>query len=228
MPTEGEIPPGDKIRSTGETIKLVCFGDSNTWGFDPASATRLSSDRRWPSVLANLLPNTFEVIEEGLNGRSVLSFWPAGNPLNGAEYLRIFLITHAPVDFLILFLGINDLFQQTVFSVENIAEKLEKTVSRFDGSMFSGRYEKKVLVLSPLPVNYPPEDAGEGYARLIRESMKFPPVYEKLALRTGSLFLDTSRVISASSIDGVHIDADRHIELGEYLYEFLASALGQV
>ncbi len=47
---------------------IVAFGDSNTWGYDPATGARFPRAQRWPSVLERELGTDFEVIAEGLNG----------------------------------------------------------------------------------------------------------------------------------------------------------------
>ena len=48
-------------------INILCFGDSNTWGYDPETQTRFSKKIRWTGVLQQLLGTNFNVIEEGLN-----------------------------------------------------------------------------------------------------------------------------------------------------------------
>jgi len=47
----------------------LCFGDSNIWGYEPASASRYPKDKRWTGVLRNELENEYEVVEEVLYGR---------------------------------------------------------------------------------------------------------------------------------------------------------------
>ena len=50
---------------------IVCFGDSNTWGYVPGSdGARHPREARWPSRLQRLLGDEWEVIAEGLNGRT--------------------------------------------------------------------------------------------------------------------------------------------------------------
>jgi lysophospholipase L1-like esterase len=31
---------------------ILCYGDSNTWGYEPATGNRFPEDVRWPGVLA--------------------------------------------------------------------------------------------------------------------------------------------------------------------------------
>lgn len=69
---------------------LLCFGDSNTWGFDPTSITEIFPRRhpaqvRWTGVLAVELGAGFRVIEEGQNGRTTVH----DDPLNVARNARV-------------------------------------------------------------------------------------------------------------------------------------------
>ena len=54
-----------------EKTRILCFGDSLTWGFDPVTRTRLPEEVRWPGVLQRLLEPGFTVIEEAQNGRTI-------------------------------------------------------------------------------------------------------------------------------------------------------------
>jgi lysophospholipase L1-like esterase len=51
---------------------VLCYGDSNTWGFRPDTKERFDEDTRWPGVLRNELGGGFRVVEEGLNGRTTV------------------------------------------------------------------------------------------------------------------------------------------------------------
>ena len=88
---------------------LVCFGDSNTWGYMPGSdGERFPRDVRWPTQLQRLLGDEWEVIAEGLNGRTATIERPDSEGRNGLPYLLPCLHSHAPVDLAVIFLGTND------------------------------------------------------------------------------------------------------------------------
>jgi len=89
--------------------RILCFGDSNTWGWNPIDKQRYSKNERWPGVVAKFLGEGFEIIEEGLNGRTTVWDDPVEGNKNGKEHLPIMLETHRPIDLLILMLGTNDL-----------------------------------------------------------------------------------------------------------------------
>jgi lysophospholipase L1-like esterase len=88
---------------------LVCFGDSNTWGYVPGSGgERFPRDARWPVLLQRALGDEWEVIAEGLNGRTATFERADSEGRNGLPYLLPCLLSHAPVDLVVIFLGTND------------------------------------------------------------------------------------------------------------------------
>ena len=101
---------------------IVAFGDSNTWGYDPATGGRFPRAQRWPSVLQRELGADFEVIAEGLNGRTTVHDDPIEPYRCGADALPPCLMSHAPVDLVILALGCNDLKKRFSVSAFDIAE----------------------------------------------------------------------------------------------------------
>ena len=83
---------------------ILCYGDSNTWGYIPGTGNRYPRQVRWTGVLQNLLGEKFHVIEEGLNGRTTVMDDPTRIAKNGLPYLRPCLDSHAPIDLVVLML----------------------------------------------------------------------------------------------------------------------------
>ena len=101
---------------------ILCYGDSNTWGYDPVSQDRYPPTQRWVSVLARELGPEYQVIAEGLNGRTTV--WPdpvEGEHKNGKAYLLPCLESHHPLDLVVLMLGTNDLKHRFGLSAWDIA-----------------------------------------------------------------------------------------------------------
>ena len=93
---------------------VLCFGDSNTWGFMPESISlpcpeRHPHDVRWTGVLARELGGGYRVIEEGQNGRTTVHDDPFALARNGKTVLPAILESHKPLDLVVLMLGTNDL-----------------------------------------------------------------------------------------------------------------------
>lgn len=189
--------------------KILCYGDSNTWGFSPRDGSRFPTDIRWPGVLSRCLGEGYTVIEDGLNGRTLCSFGMDADPLNGSEHLITVVRAYKDVDLLVIYLGINDLFVDPEISVPSMSLELAETID----TVQKFRPSLKVLVLSPLPVKVGIEYHAY-YHEQIEKSVNLSGEFEDVAKKTGCAFLDPSQVISASRDDGVHIDAEEHIKLG--------------
>ena len=193
-------------------MKILCYGDSNTWGFSPGDGSRFSEEIRWPGILRRCLGEEYAVIEEGLNGRTLCSYGMEGDALNGAEHVLSVLKAHQQLDLLILYLGINDLFVDPLVSVDIMEEALDRAIDAIREVAPSLR----LLLLSPLPVNVGRE-YRDYYHEQIGKSFDLASAYHSIAEKKGCHFLDPSRVISASKRDGVHIEAEEHIKLGLHL-----------
>lgn len=204
-------------------MKILCYGDSNTWGFNPRNGARFPEEIRWPGVFRRCLGEGYAVIEDGLNGRTLCAFAMEGDPLNGSEHLVFVVGAHKSLDLLIFYLGINDLFVDPQISVEGMAGELSDTldtIGELDPSM-------KLLVVAPLPVNVGREyDAY--YHEQIEKSFRLAAELERVVGQKGGYFLDPSRVIAASRRDGVHIEAEEHIKLGLHLCTFVRDILSNL
>ncbi len=99
---------------------ILCYGDSNTHGFNPATQGRFSLSERWTGVLMRELGSDYHVIEEGLGGRTTVWDDPIMESRNGRDYLLPCLWSHKPLDLVIIMLGTNDLkdrFSLTPFDI---------------------------------------------------------------------------------------------------------------
>ena len=87
---------------------IVCFGDSNTHGYEAATGGRFDETQRWPCLLQKLLGDEYLVLEEGLSGRTTVFRDPCFEGLSGLDAIFGCLMSHEPVDLLIIMLGTND------------------------------------------------------------------------------------------------------------------------
>ena len=107
--------------------RIVCFGDSNTWGYDPNGFPpngqgRFPEDVRWTSVMSSLLGENYTVIEEGQNGRTTVWNDPIENIPSGRQYLAPCISSHNPFHLIIIMLGSNDLKRRFSVSSRDIAQ----------------------------------------------------------------------------------------------------------
>jgi lysophospholipase L1-like esterase len=195
--------------------RVLCFGDSNTWGYDPAIKSRFAPDVRWTGVLAAALGRGYIVIEEGLNGRTTVWDDPIEGYKNGRTYLIPCLETHRPLDLVVLMLGTNDLKKRFSLSAYDIAQGAAVLVREILNSASGYNLEApQVLLMAPPPVTTL-TDFGEMFEGSEVKSKGFARHYAAVAELMGCAFLDTSAVIVSSPIDGIHFEAPEHAKLGK-------------
>jgi lysophospholipase L1-like esterase len=195
---------------------VLCYGDSNTWGFDPETGERFGPEVRWPGVLAGELGDGFRVVEEGLSGRTTVRDDPIeGAHKNGRTYLRACLESHKPIELVALMLGTNDLKQRFGASASDIAQgaaSLAEEATR--GGYAPGGGALAVLLISPPPLGRLTELA-EMFEGAAEKSVRFAAHYQRFADQYGCAFLDAGGVAASSDLDGIHLEAGEHSKLGE-------------
>ena len=194
---------------------VLCYGDSNTWGYDPASSNRFSRDVRWTRVLGRELGDEYEVIEAGLNGRTTVWDDPIDGYKNGKEQLIPCLTTHKPLDLVIIMLGTNDLkmrFSVSAFDIAKSAGVLVGMTQNSEAGTDNG--SPAVLLIAPAPVG-----KLTGFAEMFQgaeaKSRKFSQHYRLIAEEYGCSFLDAGEIIVSSDLDGIHLEASKHQKLGK-------------
>jgi lysophospholipase L1-like esterase len=204
---------------------IVAFGDSNTWGYDPATGGRYPRADRWPSVLQRELGAQFEVIAEGLNGRTTVHDDPTEPYRSGADALPPCLMSHAPVDLVILALGCNDLKKRFSVSAFDIADGAARLIflARAYGQGPDG-HPPKILLVAPPPIAKL-SDYAEMFEGGREKSVLLGQRYRDVAERDGVAFLDSGAVIRCSDLDGIHYAADQHELLGRAAAKAVRGAL---
>ncbi len=200
---------------------VLCFGDSNTWGYNPATADRFPRDKRWTGVLRRELGDGYEVIEEGLNGRTTVWDDPIEGDKNGKKQLPSCLESHKPLDLVIIMLGTNDLkrrFSVPAFDIANSAGVLADIVHRSMAGVNNA--SPKVLLIAP-PPTAKLTDFAEMFEGAEEKSKKFSKHYQRVAQEHGCEFLDTSKITVSSNLDGIHFEEGEHSKLGKAVAEFV-------
>lgn len=194
---------------------ILCYGDSNTWGYDPVQKCRLGKNERWGGVLRNQLGNDYWVIEEGLGGRTTVWDDPIEGEKNGKKYLIPCLESHKPLDLVILMLGTNDLKHRFSLTAFDIAKGAGTLVGMIQNSKCGlDNQAPQILLLAPPPVSKLTE-LKEMFKDAEEKSQKFGQYYQEIAKEFGSHFLDVSKFIVSSDMDGIHFDKNEHDKLGK-------------
>ena len=204
--------------------RILCFGDSLTWGFNPVDCSRFDDDVRWTGVLQNLLGDEYKVIEEGQNGRTISSDDPVEGEKNGMTYLIPCLDSQVPLDAMVIMLGTNDLKVRFGFLAEDIAGEMDKflhKVKLFNDAVLGG--SMKVILMSPphIPddMRLSPYGDSFGYGEGKTKSEQLAELYEELTRKYQITFLDAAKYVKVSNTDSLHIEEDQEAILAKAVYD---------
>ena len=207
---------------------ILCYGDSNTWGYSAETAGRLPPETRWPNVLARELGDGYTIIAEGLNGRTTV--WPdpvEGEYKSGKSYLVPCLESHHPIDLVIMMLGTNDLKHRYGLSAWDIASGAGTLVELIQGSAFGpDGGAPRVLLMAPPPTCVAGTDFEEMFPDSDEKSRDLGRQYGRVAAELGCEFFDASTTIASSKTDGIHLEPGEQVKLGTAVAAIVRKILG--
>lgn len=199
-----------------EIKTILCYGDSNTWGNVPRTNNRYPKDIRWPGVLGKLLGEGYEVVSEGLCGRTFVANDPKKPHRTGITHLHALVESADPVDLIIVMLGTNDVKSTYNLSPEDIAGHLEQTIQLIRNEKLDLEKIPEILIICPPAVIMPStNDLDERMVRGIELFKTLPGLYKAVAEKNHCGFINAQEHISSSRIDGYHLDPEAHAKLAE-------------
>jgi len=204
---------------------ILCYGDSNTRGSVPKLADSPSEKHprsvRWTGVLQNLIGDDFEIINEGLSGRTLVAFNSEYPERTGITHLKAILLTHRPIDLVIVMLGTNDVKDIYNLSAEQISEHLEQTIK-----LIQEQGVQKTLVVCPAKVIAREDGTVDARFSKAPEKMeKLPLLFKEVAEKYNCNFLNLQEHITSSKIDGFHLEPEMHRKIGELLAKEISKIL---
>lgn len=206
---------------------ILFYGDSNTWGSNGDTATsailpRIPRELRYTGVLQNALIKLgidCDILDEGLPGRTTALDDPLGEYKNGKRYILPCVLSHAPLDLVVIMLGTNDTQLcyewPAVYSAAGIRELIR--LVRFAACGTDPKTKNpEILIISPIHIgdqiaNSPLGDLFNDSS--IASTKLFCKFYSQIALEEKCIFIDAAKFASASD-DGVHMDISGHTALG--------------
>lgn len=198
--------------------KILCFGDSNTFGYNPNNGSRYNENSRWTGILKNLCKNNYEIIEAGCNNRTAFSNNPNGIQFTGYKVLPEYL--KQIYDTIIFAIGINDLqkfynptLEEFETGIENLIKKIRESLPNCN-----------IIILSPSHIT---ENILNSNFRFmfnqtsIEKSKQITPIYEKIANEYNCKFLDLNKIVAPSEIDGLHYEVEEHKKIAQSIITLL-------
>lgn len=199
---------------------LLTFGDSNTHGTPPITDrtvnARYDAATRWPALTRATLGPDWDLVEEGLPGRTAQFDDPVMDGImNGFPALRQALQSHGPIDVLTIMLGTNDVKTRFGASPETVMGGVAGLLDLAVGIEMQTRHNGfKTLLICPPPVEEAGVLAGDFWGSAAK-SRALAPLYAALAASRGVGFFDAGEVIAVSPVDGVHLAPEAHARLAQ-------------
>ena len=208
---------------------ILCFGDSNTWGYNPDTQKRFDNNTRWTGVLKENLGDEFNIIEQGLNGRTTKinetldhNFGYAREFRSGIDILPVIYESHSPLDMVLIMLGTNDLKTNFKSSPEMIANSIKDVCkSVLDSVYYSGH---PIVLISPSHINESSNNLMDSFVGTKENSISLASLYIQIAKDLDVLFVDASKIVCTNQIDGLHWDKHQHNDFGVFLSKFINSS----
>ena len=203
---------------------ILVFGDSNTYGYDPGTCGRYPYEKRWTTMLGEKLGGRYEVIPEGLNGRTTAYDRPGEAWKNGASSFIACLGTHKPVDFVIIMLGTNDCNEELGLSAEDIADGMETLVKMVENETPALQgYVPEIIVAAPAAIQGDIEKspfACKLTSGSVQKSVDIGPLYRGIAERHDVKYADATSGIEVSP-DCEHLTEEGHRQIADLFYEVI-------
>lgn len=201
--------------------RILCYGDSNTWGYRPGEGSRFSRNSRWPSIMPKYLKDDYIVIEEGLNGRTALNLYPGYDAANGIDFIVKTAESHVPVNIAIIFLGLNDIFAAPEEPLWKIAGAIEEIADIIIKANTSRGFGSPEIIITGLPQLALSPDEAQFYELIINKIKGFPEILHQLSEKNGYHYIDIYSKIKTSYLDGTHLDESGHRKLAEITAEYI-------
>jgi len=208
---------------------ILVYADSLSWGIVPGSRKRHPFTVRWPGVLEiclNKSGQNVRVLEDCLNGRRTVWDDPFKPGRKGIEGLQQRIEIYSPLALIVLMLGTNDFQSMHQHNAGHAAQGVASLVDAIRTSPVEpGMPIPEILILAPPLIETPKGDIAPKFEGGGDKCVGLANAYQQVASELNCPFIDTRNFISASKVDGVHLDAEHHIKLGEALTPVIKNLL---
>lgn len=188
-------------------MNVLCFGDSNTFGYIPGGRGRYEKNIRYPGALQRLLGAEYTIYEDGLCGRTTVFDEEKRPGRRGVDDIRSSVRRVQP-DLLVLMLGTNDC--KTQFGAD--AEEIARGMLRIARCAQEERPELRIVLCAPVRIGREALTCADDYCEHSLDVCgQLPAAYRRAAARHGFAFLDANQAASSDPADGEHLNARGHL-----------------
>lgn len=207
--------------------RILIYGDSYTFGKIP-DGNRFDSATRFTGITQGYLGSEYEIIEEGLRGRTIAGengFFPHRDGLKQFDGI---VGSHFPLDLVIIFLGTNDSNSSRKSTPEELVSPLIKYIRGVSWwSKHLGFPKPRIALVIPPTIDEVASD--KAFKNIFNGSgekiLAMQKLIKQLADDNKVLTFDASRVVTVSQVDGIHLDSDNNRLLGRALAQFIKEVL---
>ncbi len=201
--------------------QILVYGDSLSWGIIPGSRRRFPFTQRWPGVMELELVRKghgVRVIEDCLNGRRTVWEDPYKPGRNGLAGLEQRIEVNSPLALVILALGTNDFQSMHQHNAWQSAQGVATLIAAIRRAPIEpGMPIPQVLVVAPPTIQKAKGAMVQKFAGAEQKATGLSAAIEQVALEIGCAFFDAGSATATSRVDGVHLDEDQHLALGQAL-----------
>lgn len=200
-------------------MNILCFGDSNTWGYRPDRKGRFDENIRWTGLLQKRLSPDCHIIEEGLCGRTTIFQDELRESRRGLDMIGVTVEMHNPLDLVIIMLGTNDCKNRYGASASIIAKGLDQVIRK---ACLNASQHFDLLVISPIHLGHgvgEPDFDPEFNEKSESVSRNLANEYRKVALQNHAAFLNAADYALPSVTDREHLDENGHAALADAIYD---------
>lgn len=208
-------------------MRILCIGDSNTWGHNPVNGQRF--EKRWPKLLSEMMPE-HEIIEEALCGRTIISRDDERPERCGIDSLKMILMSHMPVDLVVVMLGTNELKSVFHANPRYIARGIREYIRTIKNPfLWEKAYIPRLLIISPVLLRDDIQEREEFYSGFdedsIRHSRRLAEEIRAMCEKYQVDFMNAADYAEASEVDGIHMDEKNHQRLAGAVCERIREVL---
>lgn len=200
--------------------KILCYGDSNTYGYNPETGGRFDKNSRWSGILSQILEPDFTIIEEGMNNRTGFFKNPEGIKQSGSEYLSIFLQNNHDIDICILSLGTND--TQIFYNIDRETTKIH--IQKLINDLKEANPQIKIIIIPPVKITT--DILSSGFSILFNKNSitkieNIFPAFKETSVENNCYYFDFNEFCQPSKFDGLHYTTESHRIIADKLAKFI-------